>query len=35
VRLGRDGRVQVRFDEGGAIRVGGQAVTCVEGVLNI
>jgi PhzF family phenazine biosynthesis protein len=32
--LGRDGRVEVRFGEDGSIWVGGQAVTCVEGVLN-
>lgn len=29
----RDGRVEVRFDEGGAIWLGGKAITCVEGVL--
>lgn len=33
--LGRDGRVEVRFDEGGSIWVGGQAVTCVEGILHV
>lgn len=33
--LGRDGRVEVRFEEGGSIWVGGQAVTCVEGVLSV
>ena len=32
--LGRDGRVEVRFGEDSSIWVGGQAVTCVEGVLN-
>ncbi len=32
--LGRDGRVEVRFEEGGSIWVGGQAVTCIEGLLN-
>jgi PhzF family phenazine biosynthesis protein len=31
--VGRDGRVEVRFGEGGAIWVGGRAVTCVEGTL--
>jgi PhzF family phenazine biosynthesis protein len=31
--LGRDGRVEVRFDEEGSIWVGGHAVTCVEGAL--
>jgi PhzF family phenazine biosynthesis protein len=30
--IGRDGRVEVKL-EGGAIWVGGQAVTCVEGTL--
>jgi PhzF family phenazine biosynthesis protein len=30
--IGRDGRVEVRFEDG-AIWVGGQAVTCVEGTL--
>ena len=33
-RLGRDGRVEIRFDEDGSIWMGGQAVTCVEGLLN-
>jgi PhzF family phenazine biosynthesis protein len=33
--LGRDGRVEVSFEEDGSIWVGGQAVTCVEGVLNV
>lgn len=32
--LGRDGRVEVRFGEDGSIWVGGQAGTCVEGLLN-
>jgi predicted PhzF superfamily epimerase YddE/YHI9 len=32
---GRDGRVEVRFEEGGSIWVGGQAVTCVDGVLSV
>jgi PhzF family phenazine biosynthesis protein len=32
--LGRDGRVEIRFDETGSIWVGGQAVTCVEGLLS-
>lgn len=31
--VGRDGRVEVRFGEDGAVWVGGQAVTCVEGTL--
>lgn len=33
-RLGRDGRVEVSFEDDGSIWVGGQAVTCVEGTLN-
>lgn len=32
MQLGRDGRVKVRVDEDG-IRIGGRAVTCVEGTL--
>ena len=32
--LGRDGRVEIRFDEDASIWVGGQAVTCVEGLLS-
>lgn len=32
MQMGRDGRVQVRIDEDG-IRIGGRAVTCVEGTL--
>ena len=31
--LGRDGRVEILFDEAGKIWVGGQAVTCIEGTL--
>ena len=31
--LGRDGRVHVRFDGDGAIWVGGDAVTCIEGTV--
>ena len=31
--IGRDGRIEIRFREGDAIWVGGQAVTCVEGTL--
>ncbi len=31
--LQRDGRVEVRFDDDGAIWLSGQAITCVEGVL--
>ncbi len=33
--LGRDGRVQVRFDDSETIWVGGHAITCVDGKLNI
>ncbi|HEX8068796.1 MAG TPA: PhzF family phenazine biosynthesis protein [Pyrinomonadaceae bacterium] len=33
--IGRDGRIEIRFDEAGAIWVGGQAVTCVEGTLEV
>lgn len=32
--LGRAGRVEIRFEKDGPIWVGGQAVTCVEGLLN-
>ena len=32
MQLGRDGRVSVRIEAEG-IRIGGQAVTCVEGML--
>jgi predicted PhzF superfamily epimerase YddE/YHI9 len=31
----RDGRVEVRFTEGGAIWLGGHAVTCIEGTLTL
>ncbi len=33
--LGRDGRVEVRLERGGAIWLGGHAVTCVDGTLAI
>ena len=33
--LGRDGRVAVRFGQGGAIWVGGHSVTCVEGSISV
>ena len=33
--MGRDGRVEVRFDDDGSIWLGGHAVTCVEGMLRI
>ena len=33
--LGRDGRVAVRFEKGGAIWVGGHSVTCVEGSIAV
>jgi len=32
--MGRDGRVEVRFD-GDDIWLGGHAVTCVEGMLQV
>nr|WP_220810795.1 PhzF family phenazine biosynthesis protein [Cupriavidus sp. UME77] len=32
-RVGRDGRVRIRVDENGQVRVGGSCVTCVEGSL--
>jgi PhzF family phenazine biosynthesis protein len=34
MQLGRDGRVSVRIDDDG-IRIGGSAVTCVEGTLRV
>ncbi|MCP3029499.1 PhzF family phenazine biosynthesis protein [Halobacillus sp. A5] len=33
--IGRNGRVEVRFDDDGSILLGGHAVTCVEGQLNV
>jgi len=33
--MGRDGRVEVRFDQDGTIWLGGSAVTCVEGTLGV
>lgn len=33
--LGRDGRIAIRFADDDTIWVGGQAVTCVEGVLTV
>lgn len=33
--VGRNGRVEVRFQENGKILIGGNAVTCVDGQLNI
>jgi PhzF family phenazine biosynthesis protein len=32
-RMNRDGRVEVRFADGGGIWLGGHAVTCIEGTL--
>ena len=32
---GRDGRVEVRFNDDDSILIGGHAVTCIEGTLNI
>jgi PhzF family phenazine biosynthesis protein len=34
MQMGRDGRVHVRVDDDG-VRVGGRAVTCIEGTLKI
>jgi PhzF family phenazine biosynthesis protein len=34
MQMGRDGRVHVRIDEDG-VRIGGRAVTCIEGQLRI
>jgi PhzF family phenazine biosynthesis protein len=34
MQMGRDGRVHVRVDEDG-VRIGGRAVTCMEGTLKI
>ena len=34
MQVGRDGRVRVRIEDDG-VRIGGRAVTCVEGKLNI
>ncbi len=31
--MGREGRVEVRYGEDGSIRLGGHAVTCVQGFL--
>ena len=31
--VGRDGRVEIRFDDDGTIWLGGRAVTCIEGTL--
>src|SRR5262245_45885177 len=31
--MGRDGRVEIRFDDDGTIWLGGHAVTCMEGML--
>lgn len=33
--IGRDGRVEISFDEDDTIWVGGQAVVCVEGTLEV
>ncbi|MDF2653114.1 MAG: Phenazine biosynthesis protein PhzF like [Paenibacillus sp.] len=33
--VGRNGRVEVRFQDDGKILIGGYAVSCVEGTLNI
>ena len=34
MQMGRDGRVHVRIDEDG-VRIGGRAVTCIEGTLKV
>ena len=31
--VGRDGRVEIRFEDDGTIWLGGHAVTCIEGIL--
>ncbi|MNY70484.1 hypothetical protein D3C86_2086220 [compost metagenome] len=33
--VGRNGRVEVRFTDTGKILIGGHAVTCIEGTLNL
>ena len=33
--VGRDGRVEIRFDDDGTIWLGGHAVTCIEGTLRV
>jgi PhzF family phenazine biosynthesis protein len=33
--VGRDGRVEIQFESGGTIWLGGHAVTCVEGTLRV
>nr|WP_304217374.1 PhzF family phenazine biosynthesis protein [Fredinandcohnia onubensis] len=33
--VGRNGKVEVRFTDNGKILIGGHAVTCIEGKLNI
>lgn len=33
--VGRNGRVEVRFTDNGKILIGGHAVTCIKGTLNI
>ncbi|SFE10059.1 phenazine biosynthesis protein PhzF family [Paenibacillus catalpae] len=33
--VGRDGKVEVRIQDNGKILIGGYAVTCIEGTLNI
>jgi PhzF family phenazine biosynthesis protein len=35
MQMRRDGRVHVRVDDDGGVRIGGRAVTCVEGTLKI
>ncbi|WP_028552982.1 PhzF family phenazine biosynthesis protein [Paenibacillus sp. UNC451MF] len=33
--VGRNGRIEVRYKENGKILLGGHAVTCIEGLLNL
>jgi len=35
MQMGRDGRVHVRVEDDGGVRIGGRAVTCMEGTLKI
>jgi PhzF family phenazine biosynthesis protein len=33
--VGRNGKVEVRFEDNGRILIGGHAVTCIEGTINL
>jgi PhzF family phenazine biosynthesis protein len=35
MQVGRDGRVHVRVEDDGGVRIGGRAVTCIEGTVKI